>query len=235
MAMTKLRSTLLAFAASAVMLQAAPAAAGLFGPKKDPMADPAYQVTYAGEEGLSQARANGSIFQASAGYSALTNGARAAAVGDIITILLVERMQATKSNSAKTNRAGSIGLTPPSTGPFSKLFSPTDIAASGSQGFTGKGDAAQSNALSGEITVTIARVLPNGTMLVRGQKALTLNRGDEFVQVSGLVRQADIGPDNRVLSTRVADARITYSGKGEIARASRQGWLQRFFSTISPF
>ena len=72
-------------------------------------------------------------------------------------------------------------------------------------------------------------------MLVRGEKALTLNRGDEFVQISGLVRPADITPDNRVLSTRVADAKITYTGKGEIARASRQGWLQRFFSMISPF
>jgi flagellar L-ring protein precursor FlgH len=178
---------------------------------------------------------NGSIFQASAGYSSLTNGARAAQIGDIITILLVERTQASKSTSANTDRAGNIGLTPPSTGPFSKLFSASDVGASGAQGFKGKGDAAQSNALSGEITVTIARVYNNGTMLVRGQKALTLNRGDEYVQISGLVRQADIGPDNRILSTRVADARITYTGKGEIARASRQGWLQRFFSMISPF
>ena len=66
-------------------------------------------------------------------------------------------------------------------------------------------------------------------------KALTLNRGDEFIQISGLVRQADISPDNRIASTRVADAKIIYKGKGEIANASRQGWLQRFFSAISPF
>ncbi|MCW2381536.1 MULTISPECIES: flagellar basal body L-ring protein FlgH [unclassified Sphingobium] len=215
---------------------AAPASAGLFGKKQEPLENPAYQVTYPGDAGsAAPVRPNGGIFQASAGYSALTNGARAASVGDVITILLVERTQASKSTSANTNRAGSIGLTPPSTGPFSKLFSGSDIASGGTQGFTGKGDAAQSNALSGEITVTIARVYPNGTMLVRGQKALTLNRGDEYVQISGLVRQADIGPDNRILSTRVADARITYTGKGEIARASRQGWLQRFFSMISPF
>lgn len=233
MHLTRAAALLSAFA---VLGLAAPASAGLFGKKKDPLEDPAYQVTYSGDEqAMPEPRPNGGIFQVSAGYSALTNGARAASVGDIITILLVERTQATKSNSANTNRSGSIGLAPPSTGPFSKLFSASDIASGGTQGFTGKGDAAQSNALSGEITVTIARVYPNGTMLVRGQKALTLNRGDEYVQVSGLVRQADIGPDNRVLSTRVADARITYTGKGEIARASRQGWLQRFFSIISPF
>ena len=180
-------------------------------------------------------RPNGSIFQAASGYAPLTSGARAGTVGDIITILLVERTQATKSNSAATDRSGSIGLAPPTTGIFSKLFNSTDIGASGTQGFKGKGDAAQSNALSGEITVTVSKVLPNGTMLVRGQKQLVLNRGDEYIQISGLVRPADIGADNRVLSTRVGDARITYTGKGEIARASHQGWLQRFFSMISPF
>lgn len=179
--------------------------------------------------------ANGSIFQASMGYTPLTSGARATSVGDIITIVLVERTQATKTNSADTSRSGSFGLTPPSTGPLSKLFSSTDVGASGQNAFTGKGNATQSNALNGEITVTIAAVYPNGTMLVKGEKALTLNRGDEFIQLSGLVRQADIGPDNRIASTRVADAKIIYTGKGEIARASRQGWLQSFFSKISPF
>ncbi len=226
---------LITFSALAAVTLAMPASAGLFGKKADPLADPAYQVTYADAEPAQPAKPNGAIFQASAGYSPLINGARAAQVGDIITILLVERTQATKSTSANTDRSGNIGLTPPTTGLFSKLFSPSDVGASGAQGFKGKGDTAQSNALSGEITVTIAKVLGNGTMLVRGQKQLTLNRGDEYVQVSGLVRQADIGPDNRVLSTRVADARITYTGKGEIARASQQGWLQRFFSRISPF
>jgi len=216
-------------------LIAAPATAGgIFPKKKDPLADPAYQVTYS-DEVMAPATPNGAIFQASAGYSPLVNGERAASVGDILTILLVERTQATKSNSANTDRSANIGLIPPSTGPLSKILSSTDVGASGSQGFKGKGDAAQSNALSGEVTVTVAKVLKNGVLVVRGQKALTLNRGDEYVQISGLVRQADIGPDNRVLSTRVADARITYTGKGEIARASRQGWLSRFFSMISPF
>ena len=179
--------------------------------------------------------ANGSIFQTSVGYTPLTSGARATTVGDIITIVLVERTQATKSNSADTNRSGAIGLNPPTTGPLSKLFSSSDIAMGGNNTFTGKGAATQSNALNGEITVTVAAAYPNGTMLVKGEKALTLNRGDEFIQISGLVRQADIGPDNRILSTRVADAKIIYTGKGEIARASRQGWLQRFFTMISPF
>lgn len=179
-------------------------------------------------------QANGAIYQAANGYSALTNGARAAMIGDIVTITLVERTQAAKSNSASTDRSGELGLTPPTTGPLS-LFKPTDVGASGGSTFTGKGAAAQSNQLNGEISVSIVRVFPNGTMLVRGEKLLTLNRGDENIAVTGLIRAADIGPDNRVPSTRVADARITYSGKGEIARGSRQGWLNRFFSILSPF
>lgn len=177
--------------------------------------------------------ANGAIFQVE-NYSPLTSGSRASRPGDILTVVLVERMTATKSNSAITGRNGSIGLTPPATGPLN-LFNPTDINMGGDQSFKGKGDAAQSNALSGEVSVTVAAVYPNGTMLVKGEKLVTLNRGDEAVQFSGIVRTADISTDNRVPSTRVADARIRYTGKGEIARASKQGWLQSFFSKISPF
>jgi flagellar L-ring protein FlgH len=177
--------------------------------------------------------ANGAIFQ-NAGYAPLTSGTKAAMVGDIVTIVLVERMAASKSNSASTERGGEVGISPPATGPLS-LFSPGDVNMGGDQSFKGKGETAQANNLSGEISVTIAAVYPNGTMLVRGEKLLTLNRGDEMVQISGLIRAADISTDNRIASTRVADAQIRYTGKGEIARASKQGWLQKFFSIISPF
>jgi flagellar L-ring protein precursor FlgH len=201
--------------------------------RKKELQEQAFAATYAPQPAPAQP-ANGSIFQAANGYAPLTSGARAAMVGDVITITLVERTQASKSNSADTSRDGSLGLTPPPTGPLS-FFKSSDVSMGGNNSFTGKGAATQSNQLSGEITVTIAQVFPNGNLLVKGQKALTLNRGDEFIQISGIVRQADISIDNRVPSTRVADAKITYTGKGEIARASRQGWLQRFFTMISPF
>ena len=208
----------------ALALVAAPAAA------KDKVAPDAFSVSMPAPP--PPPPSNGAIFQG--GYTPLTSGGRAGQVGDIITIQLVERTAATKSNAANTQRDGSIGLTPPATGPFS-LFDPSDVGASGTQQFKGKGDASQSNALSGEVSVTVAAVYPNGTMLVKGEKLLTLNRGDERVQISGIVRAIDISPDNRILSTRVANANIRYVGKGEIARASKQGWLQRFFSIISPF
>lgn len=178
--------------------------------------------------------ANGAIFQASNGYAALYEGPRARRVGDPLTIVLVERMSAQKDVASKSGRDGNIGLTPPVAGPLS-LFNPNEASASGTQAFKGQGTASQSNSLSGEISVTVAEVYPNGTMLVRGQKQLRLNRGDEYVQIQGIVRVADIDLDNRVLSTRVADARITYTGRGDLQRQSRPGWLQRFFSLVSPF
>ena len=176
---------------------------------------------------------NGAIFQGN-GYAALTSGTRASRVGDVLTITLLERTTAGINNATGTNRAGSIGLSPPSSGPLS-VISSADINMGGDQSFKGKGDTVQSNTLTGEVSVTIAAVYPNGTMLVKGEKRLALNRGDETVQFSGIVRSADVTADNRVPSWRVADAKINYRGKGDVARASRQGWLQRFFSIVSPF
>jgi flagellar L-ring protein FlgH len=178
------------------------------------------------------AKPNGAIFQGN--FVPLTSGGRAGQVGDIVTIDLVERTIASKSSASGTQRDGSIGLTPPTTGPLS-VIKPSDVTMGGGNQFNGKGEASQTNRLFGEISVTIAAVYPNGTMLVRGEKRLTLNHGDEWVQISGLVRAMDISADNRVASTRLADATIRFTGKGDVARASRQGWLQRFFSMISPF
>ena len=178
--------------------------------------------------------ANGAIFQAGQGYAPLTSGTRAAAVGDVLTVVLVERMQGSTVNGVTTARDGSLGLTPPTTGPLS-FFNPSDVSMGGNNEFDGQGRATQSNSLFGEISVTVAAVMPNGNLIVQGEKTMRINRGDEFIRVSGIVRATDIGPDNRVASTRIADARIVYSGRGEVARASRQGWLQRFFTIVSPF
>lgn len=212
---------------------ATPAAAGIFGKKKPVVPPPEYRTVYAPPLPVA-APANGAIFQVSAGYGGLYEGARARAVGDPLTIILTERTQATKSAGSKLDSGGGFGITPPTTGILSAV-KPTDVAISGKRNFGGTGTADQSNALSGEISVTVAEVLPNGTMIVQGQKTLTLNRGDEFVQIRGIVRPADIDANNRVLSTRVADAKIAYTGRGDVQRASRQGWFSRFFQTISPF
>ena len=178
--------------------------------------------------------ADGSIFNAAAGYAPLTDGLRARVVGDPLTIVLVESTTTAKSAGSKTQRSGSFGITPPTTGPLSFL-NPNALKASGQSSFNGQGNAAQTSSLDGEVTVTIAEVRANGTALVRGEKRLLLSQGQEWIQFSGIVRLADLDGDNRIASSRVADARIEYAGNGAVQRASREGWLSKFFNMISPF
>ncbi|MFL9840138.1 flagellar basal body L-ring protein FlgH [Sphingomonas sp. ST-64] len=211
----------------AIVAIAAPAHAGKKRPKEDFTATLPVPVAV-------PPPANGSIFQASEGYAALYEGTRARRVGDPVTIVLVERTSASKSAGTNLDSGGGFSITPPTTGALN-LFNQSDASISGKRGFKGTGAADQSNALSGEVSVTVAAVLPNGTMLVQGQKRVTLNRGDEFIQIKGLIRPTDIDANNRIASTRVADAQIAYTGKGDVARAARQGWLSRFFQVISPF
>jgi flagellar L-ring protein FlgH len=176
--------------------------------------------------------ATGSLYNP-ASFTSLASDRRARRVGDLVTILLIERTQARKSATADAARDGNTAITLPNTPPFSLV--PSGLTSGGSkQSFKGTGTAAQDNQLSGELTVTVAQVLPGGVLRVAGEKRLTLNRGEEQVQLTGLVRIDDLGPDNSVASTRVADARIRYSGTGQIADQSRQGWLARFFTKVAP-
>ena len=111
----------------------------------------------------------------------------------------------------------------------------SDLNASGGGSFKGAGDASQASSIRADLTVSIVEVRPNGTALVRGEKVMQLSQGEEWVQLSGIIRLADIDQDNRIPSIRVADARISYSGAGSVQRASREGWLSRFIGVISPF
>ena len=102
--------------------------------------------------------------------------------------------------------------------------------------FSGDGASSLSNSLSGSITVFVAEVMPNGNLVIRGEKKLTLNQGDEYIRVTGIVRPMDVTPDNTIASTKVANAEIFYSGDGSINDANRMGWLARFFNgSMWPF
>ncbi len=178
--------------------------------------------------------ADGSIFNPGDGYAPLYQGHRAARVGDPVTVVLVERTTTSKAAGSKSQKSGSFGVTPPVTGPLS-FIKPDSLNASGQTSFKGDGNASQSSTLAGEVSVTIVEVRPNGTALIRGEKRLMLSQGQEWIQFAGIVRLADIDSDNRIASTRVADARIEYAGNGPVSRASREGWLSKFFNAISPF
>lgn len=187
----------------------------------------------------------GSIYAAGGGVS-LWEDQRARRVGDLLTVLLQERTSSKKSSSTETSKKDEntmgvtslLGTTPTANVPF--IGSNSDLTlnsnTSNERDFEGEAAADQSNQLSGSISVTVTNVLPSGVLMVRGEKWMTLTRGSEFIRIEGLVRPSDIGPDNTIASTRIADARITYSETGELADANRKGWLSRFFSSpIWPF
>ncbi len=176
----------------------------------------------------------GSIYDASATYQPLYTGTRAHNVGDPITILLAESVNAQKSVTTKSGKSGAASITPPSQGLLSFL-NPNALKASSDSSFNGGGTAAQTSSLTTTLSVTITEVRPNGTALVRGEKQMLLSQGNEWIRLSGVVRLSDIDQDNTVPSSRVADAKIEYSGKGALQRASKQGWLSRIFNIVSPF
>lgn len=187
-------------------------------------------------------RATGAIYQGRTRPVAarpLFEDAVAHDVGDLLTVQLVEQTEASKEASTTTDKSQSIGLESPTV--FGREVTKDGVPIlSGSVGaerdFEGTGESSQSNSLQGEVTVTVTEVLANGNLVVRGEKILSLNQGDEFVRFSGIVRPEDIQPDNTVLSTKVANPRIAYGGNGVVNDANTMGWLARFFtSAIWPF
>ncbi|HIE5354680.1 TPA: flagellar basal body L-ring protein FlgH [Stenotrophomonas maltophilia] len=164
---------------------------------------------------------------------------RARDVGDLLTITLLENTTAQTSANTATNKESNLSLGTPSIFGAPVTLGGKDIlsaSAKGARDFTGKGNSAQSNRLQGSVTVTVIQRLPNGNLVVQGQKNLRLNQGDELVQVQGIVRPGDISPDNTLPSSRVAEARIVYGGRGPVAQSNAMGWLSRFFNSgLTPF
>jgi len=158
---------------------------------------------------------------------------RAHRMGDILTISLVEATQASKKAQTSTSKKNGNTVSAPTI--LGKGLTiggrAADSSLSSSNSFDGDGSSEQSNALTGSITVTVAQRLSNGALIVRGEKWVTINQGEELVRISGIVRPADIANDNTVPSSRVADARIEYVGKGTLADSNTRGWLSRFFDS----
>ncbi len=179
---------------------------------------------------------DGSIFE---GRSSLVlfDDVKARRIGDTITIVFNERMQASKNASTDASKTSDFDAGSPTLGGVTPTLNGNNILENAwetDQSFAGEGSSSQSNRLDGRITVTVADVLPNGNLVVRGEKWLTLNQGEEYVQISGIVRTADLATNNEVPSFKVADARITYSGNGAVADSNRPGILTRAFLKFWP-
>ena len=177
----------------------------------------------------------GAIFQQGS-FRPLFEDRRARFVGDTLTIFITEKTAANKKSGASAERTGSISAAVPTVqGLPGKGFQGIELDASTSSKFDGKGQAAASNDFTGTITVTVIEVLPNGNMLVSGEKQIAMSQGSEFIRFSGIVNPVLVTPSNSVASVQVADARIEYRANGYIDEAQTMGWLARFFNNVLPY
>ena len=158
---------------------------------------------------------------------------RASRIGDILTVSFAENFQATKSQNAANNKATGFDLDMPNILGLNRLES--SLSTGTDQSFSGSGSAAQSNSLTGQMSVTVARVFEGGNLEILGQKKLTLNNGDEYIRVRGIVRPEDISSNNVISSDRIANAEIKYIGAGDVANTAKAGWLQRILTDLSPY
>lgn len=176
---------------------------------------------------------SGGVFATDAGLS-LTSDSRAFRVGDVVTVILQETTQASKSAGTTLGKDSGISVAAPSL--LGKTFPKAGIDLSAGHSFQGDATATQQNALTGAITVVVQEVMPNGLLKVAGEKGVTLNQGEEFLRLRGYLRAADIDANNQVSSQRIANARIAYSAQGTLADTNTPGWLQRFFlGPLMPF
>ncbi len=193
-------------------------------------------VTTRAEPVLPPQAKNGAIFQANTAHLTLFEDRRARFVGDTLTISIVEKTSASKKSSSTANReAGDTFGVPTLTGLPGRSFLGASLSASANNKFTGKGESASNNDFTGTLAVTVIEILPNGNLLVAGEKQFAINQGTEFLRFSGVVNPNTITSGNVVNSTQVADARIEYRGNGYIDEAQTMGWLARFFMNVLPF
>lgn len=186
---------------------------------------------------------NGSLWVDGGNLSEMFINAKARRIGDIVTIKIVENSKATNNATTKTERvtAMSVGLNNffglenrfPSGSNFFNPFSP--VQSDYDNKFDGSGSTARSGALSAYITARIIQILPNGNLLIEGNREVRVNNENQIITLTGIVRPRDISPENIVQSTFIADARISYSGSGVLNDQQRPGWLVQILDKIWPF
>jgi len=195
--------------------------------------DPEYAAT-APQPRQASAHNDGAIYHVNDNVS-LFEDYKAHRAGDILTIKLVESTNASKSAKTSTTKDNTVDLQAPTIAGGGVTYNNKPLlsaSADANRDFKGEGSSTQSNSLTGNVTVTVARVLANGNLVVKGEKLLALNQGSEFIRIKGIVRPADISTNNTVLSTQVANAQISYGGNGALADANSMGWLGRFFQSV---
>jgi flagellar L-ring protein precursor FlgH len=208
----------------------------VLAPTPAPGLNPDYAPTFpAGPDPKDSRYVQGAIYNADTALP-LFETPRARHVGDIVTVILAEKTDAQKQATTKGKKEDSATIAnaaflgrPISLGSgYSANF---DLSAK--RQFNGDSQSIQNNKLVGSVSVTVSKVLANGNMLVQGEKWVKINQGNEFIQLSGVIRPQDIQPDNTIISDKVANARISYGGTGQVNNSNVQGWFSKIL--WSPF
>ncbi|MEO5696410.1 MAG: flagellar basal body L-ring protein FlgH [Burkholderiaceae bacterium] len=179
---------------------------------------------------------NGSIFQASQ-YRPLFEDHRARLVGDTLTVQIIEKVSATQKSTSSIDKAGGVsaGITAlPGIALNSFSAGRTSVGMNSSNTFAGKGSTENSNDFSGTITATVIDVLPNGHLIISGEKQIGVNHNVDVLRFSGQVDPRAIQTGNSVASAQIANVRIEQRGRGQQADAQGIGWLGRFFLSVLP-
>lgn len=184
---------------------------------------------------------NGSLYQPGQSIT-LFNDSRAHNVGDIITINLIESFKAKKKDESKYSRNNDVdwggikvfGRSAAQLGLPAGAFNPLSISGS-KTAFQGKSDVKQDSSIKGKISVVVTEVLPNGNLVVRGEKWITVSDGEEVVRFAGIIRPQDIQPDNTIDSTKVADVRLIYRDTGYGGDVTRPSAVNKWFTKYWPF
>ena len=188
---------------------------------------------------VSSAPATGSLFEGRRTMS-LFSDVRAMEIGDIVSVVLVEATSAAKTADTELDKSSDVTITDPTVfgAPITINDGRYNLGSSlqSSSAFDGEASSNQSNSLTGSIAVQVSRVLPNGNLVIQGEKWIKINQGDEYIQLKGVIRPEDVSPQNQIPSTLVAQARISYGGTGPLNQSNTPGWLTRFFmSPLMPF
>ncbi|OIQ25528.1 flagellar basal body L-ring protein FlgH [uncultured Vibrio sp.] len=200
--------------------------------RNDPVAgDPAWAPIHPKHVPEHYAAETGSLFNLNK-ISSLYDDSKPRGIGDIITVTLDENTKAAKSSDADLAKNNDASMEPLEVGGQALTIGDYDFSynLSNDNKFSGSAEANQSNSLSGSITVEVIEVLANGNLIIRGEKWLTLNTGDEYIRLSGTIRPDDIDFDNTIASNRISNARIQYSGTGTNQDMQEPGFLARFFN-----
>jgi flagellar L-ring protein precursor FlgH len=196
------------------------------------------RLTQAKAEPMPARQVTGSLYQAAA-YRPSFEDRRARLVGDTVTILIVEKVTASLKSTSTNNRTssidGSITAVPGLTFPGTSAENNFRIGAASKSDFSGKGGTEAANTFSGSITATVAEVLPNGHLVVTGEKQIGVNHNVDVLRFTGTVDPRSIQPGSIINSNQVANVRVESKGRGPQHEAQTVGWLTRFFLNLSPF